>query len=329
MNKQDDEVTLTKMLDEGFMVVYMGRHGQPLFFSITADIYSSKRAFDLGAEGAIHAGGCLHEEILEAFPELAPLVDIHLSDAQTGEPMHAEANSWYRYQGARGFEGGDDPGRLYPYTLKEYGCEDTLEGRRKCLYLMACKTLRVPGIPPCESHAQFAQFVNEQRERWEKEARQADALIESLKPRSVSVPAHTPSGESWSHTFDYGLQVSANLNGAGRWNNDTIGYRYVYKVIVRAPLNDGKKMATHITKFYGSVADYEENKIDAREAALGTLGELVHYLNDSVEDLAQGWGIPTDDPSPAEQETLKQMKRQARFVDKVSNAIEHNREVFS
>jgi hypothetical protein len=60
------------------------------YFSVTAD-WPSQRA-----------GGCLHTECLTAAPWLAPIVALHLSDAQTGTPMHAEANGWYWVAGALG-----------------------------------------------------------------------------------------------------------------------------------------------------------------------------------------------------------------------------------
>ena len=39
-------------------------------------------------------GGCIHEEIIKHFPELQPLVDIHLAD-EDGVPMHAYENAAY------------------------------------------------------------------------------------------------------------------------------------------------------------------------------------------------------------------------------------------
>jgi hypothetical protein len=41
------------------------------------------------------SGRCPHDVALLAFPELALLVDLHLADSETGEPMHAEANGLY------------------------------------------------------------------------------------------------------------------------------------------------------------------------------------------------------------------------------------------
>jgi hypothetical protein len=61
------------------------------YFSVTGEIstpFQRKR-------GDFQCGGCIHDEILAAFPQLAPLVALHLSDAETGEPMHAEANGFY------------------------------------------------------------------------------------------------------------------------------------------------------------------------------------------------------------------------------------------
>lgn len=41
--------------------------------------------------------GPLHEIITEALPELGLLTTLHLCNANTGEPLHALANSWYFY----------------------------------------------------------------------------------------------------------------------------------------------------------------------------------------------------------------------------------------
>lgn len=42
--------------------------------------------------------GCIHDAILAAFPNLAPVVAVHLADLG-GLPMHAKANGWYFYSG--------------------------------------------------------------------------------------------------------------------------------------------------------------------------------------------------------------------------------------
>lgn len=39
--------------------------------------------------------GMVHDHILQAFPWLRPLIDLHLVDVRTGEPMYALDNGWY------------------------------------------------------------------------------------------------------------------------------------------------------------------------------------------------------------------------------------------
>lgn len=58
-------------------------------FAITADVVTpaSKRRND------IEAGGCLHEEVARAFPELAPLIKWHLVGSDY--PLHYYANTIY------------------------------------------------------------------------------------------------------------------------------------------------------------------------------------------------------------------------------------------
>lgn len=65
-------------------------HGEPAYFSVTGELRDTR----LRRDGGIVACGTLHDEILEHFPELAPLVALHLSTAD-GVPMHAVANGLY------------------------------------------------------------------------------------------------------------------------------------------------------------------------------------------------------------------------------------------
>jgi len=65
-------------------------------FSITADVTTpaSRRRRD------IEAGGCMHDEIATAFPELVPLLPWHL--VSTDGPMHYIENTLY-WLGRRGY----------------------------------------------------------------------------------------------------------------------------------------------------------------------------------------------------------------------------------
>jgi hypothetical protein len=80
----------------------------PITITVTA-----KRGYFSVTASHDRAGGCMQAEVLQAAPELKPIVAMHLSDSTTGQPMHAEANGWYWVCGAIGglgerFHGGND-----------------------------------------------------------------------------------------------------------------------------------------------------------------------------------------------------------------------------
>ncbi|MGE0521264.1 MAG: hypothetical protein AB7P78_19960 [Candidatus Binatia bacterium] len=58
-------------------------------FAATADLYDKRQR----REGSLVSCGCLHDEIAQHFPELAPLLRWHL--CSTDGPMHYEANVVY------------------------------------------------------------------------------------------------------------------------------------------------------------------------------------------------------------------------------------------
>lgn len=96
-------------------------------------------------------GGCIHDEILKYFPKLAPLVRLHLSNADDGEPMHAVANGFYHLAGATAhhfgeqYHGGNSK-QHFPITPPEGKTWPTTEYREptadECLATTA-KMLRV------------------------------------------------------------------------------------------------------------------------------------------------------------------------------------------
>lgn len=63
---------------------------QEPYFSITGDIHWQAA----NNRWVFVAGGCIHDEIIEHFPELEPLVAMHLATAN-GVPMHAYDNAAY------------------------------------------------------------------------------------------------------------------------------------------------------------------------------------------------------------------------------------------
>lgn len=56
--------------------------------------------------GNWESAGCIHDEILAAFPELAPVVKVHLAGAD-GAPMHALENARY-WAGLSKYQDRDD-----------------------------------------------------------------------------------------------------------------------------------------------------------------------------------------------------------------------------
>lgn len=63
-------------------------------FSVTGDIYEKGKP---KTDRYFISGGCIHEEILKARPDLKMFVDLHLCDYK-GIPMHPTANGFYFLQ---------------------------------------------------------------------------------------------------------------------------------------------------------------------------------------------------------------------------------------
>lgn len=60
------------------------------YYSITGQVKTTDRRY----RDPVITCGAIHDTILKYFPNLAPLVEVHLS-APDGVPMHAEANARY------------------------------------------------------------------------------------------------------------------------------------------------------------------------------------------------------------------------------------------
>lgn len=88
-------VTLTKRLPNRHSItataqlVHLHGNAKP-YFSVTGELRNLRRK----EENQIEMCGAMHAEIANCFPELAPLIALHLSD-DDGTPMHAAANGAY------------------------------------------------------------------------------------------------------------------------------------------------------------------------------------------------------------------------------------------
>lgn len=135
---------------------------QPGYFSLTGEIRDSRRRRDGGVVA------CLHDEILKAWPDLVDAAALHLSDAETGEPMHAAANGWYWYAGAvveAGFE--------KPQGAGQYIGEAMLGRTCAAFFTKHCRisdSYANELIQQQMTSQQFHEWIGTQRERWQGQA---------------------------------------------------------------------------------------------------------------------------------------------------------------
>jgi hypothetical protein len=141
-------------------------------FSITGSVWEA-RGTHSGASRArqgrdIDMGGCIHEMILAAAPELAPVVAVHLADLD-GTPMHAAANGWYFYTG-----------RARQHDLVTYG--QAYVDRLGTAHDQAARALHISPaeLPEGMDKAGFDEFVASLAPRWAQMAAEARALIVAL-----------------------------------------------------------------------------------------------------------------------------------------------------
>lgn len=99
--------TITRTLPSGELLEITtlerdGSDGLSPGFSTTALLWEPRGRISANARrnngSEPDALGCLHDEILQAAPELTPLIEMHLCDPD-GVPMYAKANGWYFYSG--------------------------------------------------------------------------------------------------------------------------------------------------------------------------------------------------------------------------------------
>ena len=167
---------------------------QRLYFSVTADIYTPGKSHDP------FACGCLHTEVLKYWPELAPIVALHLCD-DTGAPMYADANGWYALAGYLPDHAGEryhvgNSQRHYPIVGETWKTDYRYPTSEECLHIFA-EHVRAPfekikilvdgwiaGIPSYAAGAfirpVYRAWIESQRPRWQTEANEAIALLDTL-----------------------------------------------------------------------------------------------------------------------------------------------------
>jgi hypothetical protein len=152
------------------------------YYSITGSV----KKLDKRYRDPVITCGCIHDIILEHYPELAPLVKVHLGEAD-GTPMHAEANSRYwsglsKWADGRAMSPRDNYGRIEIETDAD-GLEwspDTLASHLQTSREVACE-LRAAlklGLPWNKITAELGLI-----DLW---SRQAGAARKLLQDRAVN-----------------------------------------------------------------------------------------------------------------------------------------------
>jgi hypothetical protein len=127
-----------KVTPDGYLRVYLSTERG--YFSVTGAMWNSLAHARRWPDHA-HSVGMLHDDILRAFPSLADIVALHLSNLD-GVPMHAEANGWYWYEAGEM----DKVAKLLRVTVDDLATDEPL------------------------TRDEFAAYVNAQRHRWAAEA---------------------------------------------------------------------------------------------------------------------------------------------------------------
>jgi hypothetical protein len=89
MLKREKRIAPREILTMTAMLVKRRGNERP-YFSVTGEIRDTR----LRRGGGIVAAGCLHNEIVKAWPDMQPIIALHLSDDH-GMPMHALENGLY------------------------------------------------------------------------------------------------------------------------------------------------------------------------------------------------------------------------------------------
>jgi hypothetical protein len=138
------------------------------YFSVTGELWHAD-------EREPYACGQIRDEIREAFPQLRPLLALHLSDAHTGEPMHAEANGYYWLAGAAGGLGQEYHGANGSSPRTAAQCVTILAEHLRISHDEATALVRNAG-----TRAAFAEVIAGMRPRWAAEAVMGRELLKGL-----------------------------------------------------------------------------------------------------------------------------------------------------
>lgn len=139
--------------------------------SVTGEVYYERQDNDeFFFDNEPDDCGMVHDHILQAFPWLRQLVDLHLSDARTGAPMYALDNGWYWLRE-------DDPNDRYNTII-------TNKSRRRAAQYLRTTPCMLAGIETKEDLARLIETTL--APAWEKQVDSTLALY-GLSPYAPKI----------------------------------------------------------------------------------------------------------------------------------------------
>lgn len=139
--------------------------------SVTGEVYYERQDNDgFFFDNEPDDCGMVHDQILQAFPWLRQLVDLHLSDARTGAPMYALDNGWYWLRE-------DDPNDRYNAIISD-------DSRRRAAQYLRTTPCMLEGIETKEDLARLIETTL--APAWEKQVASTLALY-GLSPYAPKI----------------------------------------------------------------------------------------------------------------------------------------------
>lgn len=335
MSRKDKQITIARQMDVdyhggGFFVIELGREqylsNRAPMFSFTFSEYPSRRAWEMRNDNAMISGGSSDEIILKAAPELAWLLPLHGSWTDNGEPTHGGSNGWYWLAGGAA-DHEINYRRVNDGRKNMHEAPDDIRSEEWALFWLglACNALRCElhelsvidlSLPEAVAKMQFNTFVAEVlRPRWQAEADKANAWMDAYE--GDHRPEEIRDEPMWEITFDNGLKLRATLDEHNEGTPDD--RRYWYYVTISAP---GVK--PYKAKWGGSTADYDDGRVSAREAALGTAKGLFDFQFEGPEGYATSLGEDWDELPLA---TRRAFERASEAFDRFDHYLIPNQEV--
>lgn len=319
MRPRKDDITLTGRGKNGnFIVAHIRRESGS--FSVTGEKFASQKAWELGNENACLSCGQITEQIEAAFPHIKPIMRLHLSDIETGEPMHGPGNGWYYWSGdaMRREIDARSKGRKNDYSAPDdiYSPEFTDHYRQRAARILRCEAEEIPtpfGQAGESYKEEYDRWIDDvMRDRWHREADMVNLWIDS-NLTDVEIPSQQTDEEEFEITLDAGLHVKSTLRDEPLYV-DTLGGNYVYEYDVTVNV-EGIDL-TYTARYGSSINDYMEGIVNAREAAFGVLRELCDFIYETAEGFIENvCGESWDDIEP-------EMKKRMKLAEAAAEAFE-------